>query len=79
MRQLRRPGERLFVDYAGMTVKMLVGAMPSKAQVCVAAMGVSGLIFARATRTRTSMTSATPTFTASSRWAVCRRRSRPIT
>ena len=52
MRQIRRPGERLFVDYAGMTVRMVIDRAPSEAQVFVAAMGVSGLIFARAMRTQ---------------------------
>ena len=52
MRLVRRPGERLFVDYSGMTVSMVIDGAPSEAQVFVAAMGVSGLIFARATRTQ---------------------------
>ncbi len=49
MRQNRRPGERLFVDYAGMTVPLLVDGVVHKAQVFVASMGVSGRLYAEAT------------------------------
>ncbi|MYJ71490.1 MAG: IS21 family transposase [Rhodospirillaceae bacterium] len=49
MRQNRRPGERLFVDYAGMTVPLLVDGVACEAQVFVASMGVSGRLYAEAT------------------------------
>ena len=49
MRQNRRPGERLFVDYAGMTVPLLIDRMEREAQVFVASMGVSGRLYAEAT------------------------------
>ena len=49
MRQNRRPGERLFVDYAGMTVSLLVDRVEREAQVFVASMGVSGRLYAEAT------------------------------
>ena len=49
MRQNRRPGERLFVDYAGMTVPLLVDGKEHEAQVFVASMGVSGRLYAEAT------------------------------
>ena len=41
MRQNRRPGEQLFVDYAGMTVPLLIDRVEHEAQVFVASMGVS--------------------------------------
>ena len=49
MRQNRRPGERLFVDYAGMTAPVLIDGEAHHAQLFVAAMGVSGWIYAEAT------------------------------
>ena len=49
MRQNRRPGERLFVDYAGMTVPILIDGIEHEAQVFVASMGVSGRLYAEAT------------------------------
>ena len=49
MRQNRRPGERLFVDYAGMTVPLLIDGTEREAQVFVASMGVSGRLYAEAT------------------------------
>ena len=52
MRQNRRPGERLFVDYAGMTVPLLVDGIEHEAQVFVASMGVSGRLYAEATLTQ---------------------------
>ena len=52
MRQNRRPGERLFVDYAGMTMPVLVDGKEHEAQVFVASMGVSGRLFAEATLTQ---------------------------
>ena len=52
MRQNRRPGEKLFVDYAGMTVPLRVDGSEHPAQVFVAAMGVSGRLYAEATLTQ---------------------------
>ena len=52
MRQNRRPGERLFVDYAGMTAPLLVDGVEHEAQVFVASMGVSGRLYAEATLTQ---------------------------
>ena len=52
MRQNRRPGERLFVDYAGMTAPLLVEGVEHEAQVFVASMGVSGRLYAEATLTQ---------------------------
>ena len=49
MRQNRRPGERLFVDYAGMTVPLLIDRVAREAQVFIASMGVSGRLYAEAT------------------------------
>ena len=49
MRQNRRPGEKLFVDYAGMTVPVLIDGKEHQAQVFVASMGVSGRLYAEAT------------------------------
>ena len=49
MRQNRSPGERLFVDYAGMTVPLLVDGKEYDAQVFVASMGVSGRLYVEAT------------------------------
>ena len=52
MRQNRRPGEKLFVDYAGMTVPLLLDGIAHEAQVFVASMGVSGRLYAEATLTQ---------------------------
>ena len=52
MRQNRRPGERLFVDYAGMTIPIMIDGVEHKAQVFVASMGVSGRLYAEATLTQ---------------------------
>ena len=52
MRQNRRPGERLFVDYAGMTIPILIDRIEHKAQVFVASIGVSGRLYAEATLTQ---------------------------
>ena len=49
MRQNRRPGERLFVDYAGMTIPIMIDGAEHEAQVFVASMGVSGRLYAEAT------------------------------
>ena len=48
----RRPGERLFVDFAGRTVPIYDGTSPFRAHIFVAAMGVSGFIYARALRSQ---------------------------
>ena len=52
MRQNRRPGERLFVDYAGKTMPLLVDGKEHQAQVFVASMGVSGRLYVEATLTQ---------------------------
>ena len=53
MRQNRSPGERLFVDYAGMTVPLLTpDGKKHTAQVFVATMGVSGRLYVEATLTQ---------------------------
>lgn len=52
MRQNRVPVERLFVDYAGMTVPLMIGGTTHTAQVFVAAMGVSGWLHVEATMTQ---------------------------
>ncbi len=49
MRQNRRPGERLFVDYAGTTIPLFLDGVEHAAQVFVASMGVSGRVYAEAT------------------------------
>ena len=49
MRQNRRPGERLFVDYAGMTMPVLIDRVEHQAQLFIASMGVSGRLYAEAT------------------------------
>ena len=49
MRQNRHPGERLFVDYAGMTAPVVIDGKAHQAQVFVASMGVSGRLYAEAT------------------------------
>ena len=52
MRQNRSPGERLFVDYAGMTVPLSLDGKKHEAQVFVATMGVSGRLYVEATLTQ---------------------------
>ncbi len=52
MRQNRLPGERLFVDYAGMTVPLTIDGEKHEAQLFVAAMGVSGRLYVEATLTQ---------------------------
>lgn len=52
MRQVRAPGERLFVDYAGMSVALTIDGVSRRAQVFVGSMGVSGLVYAEATATQ---------------------------
>ena len=52
MRQNRRPGERLFVDYAGMTIAVMIDGSEHQAQVFVASMGVSGRLYAEVTLTQ---------------------------
>ena len=52
MRQVRAPGERLFVDYAGMTVGLTIDGTSREAQIFVASMGVSGLAYAEASLTQ---------------------------
>ena len=49
MRQNRRPGERLFIDYAGITTPILVVRIEREAQLFIASMGVSGRLYAEAT------------------------------
>ena len=49
MRQNRRPGERLIVDCAGMTIPIMIDGIEHEAQVFVASMGVSGRLYAEAT------------------------------
>ncbi len=52
MRQRRHPGERLFLDYAGMTVPLLQDGTTHRAQVFSAGVRVSGLVYAEATLTQ---------------------------
>jgi transposase len=54
MRQHHRAGERLFVDYAGMTFPIVEAATGEiiYAQIFVAAMGASSFTFAEATRSQ---------------------------
>ena len=52
MRQNRVPGERLFVDYAGTAVPLVIDGRKHTAQVFVAAMGVSGRLYVEATLTQ---------------------------
>ena len=47
MRQNRRPGERLFVDYAGMTVPILIDRVEREAQVFIALHGGVGAALRR--------------------------------
>ena len=52
MRQVRSPGERLFVDCAGMAVAVTIDGVSREAQIFVASMGVSGLAYAEAMLTQ---------------------------
>lgn len=56
MRQRHVPGEKMFVDYAGVTVPITDGATGevSQAQVFVATMGASSYTFAQATKSQDS-------------------------
>jgi transposase len=55
MRQVHRAGEKLFIDYAGPTVGLMVhGQEVGRANIFVAAMGVSGYCFAYATPAQTA-------------------------
>ena len=48
MRQNRRPGERPFVDYPGMTMPVPIDRVEHRAQLFIASMGVSGRLCAEA-------------------------------
>ena len=52
MRQNRRPGEPLFVDYAGAAVPLFLDGVERRAQVFVASTGVSGRTYAESTTAR---------------------------
>ena len=55
MRQVHRAGEKLFIDYAGPTIALVVrGQEIGRANIFVAAMGVSGYCFACATPAQTA-------------------------
>ena len=55
MRQVHRAGEKLFIDFAGPTIALMVrGEEVGRANIFVAAMGVSGYCFARATPAQTA-------------------------
>lgn len=55
MRQVHRAGEKLFIDYAGPTVALMVhGQEVGRANIFVAALGVSGYCFACATPAQTA-------------------------
>ena len=55
MRQVHRAGEKLFIDYAGPTVALMAhGQEVGRANIFVAAMGVSGYCFAHATPAQTA-------------------------
>ncbi|MFM9428606.1 transposase [Variovorax sp. GrIS 2.14] len=55
MRQVHRAGEKLFIDYAGPTVGLMAhGQEVGRANIFVAAMGVSGYCFAYATPAQTA-------------------------
>ena len=55
MRQVHRAGEKLFIDYAGPTLALMVhGQEVGRANIFVAAMGVSGYCFACATPAQTA-------------------------
>ncbi len=50
MRQIHRAGEKLFIDYAGPTIALVAGGQEAgRANIFVAAMGVSGYCFCLAT------------------------------
>jgi transposase len=54
MRQVHRAGEKLFIDFAGPTIALMVqGQEVGRANIFVAAMGVSGYCFACATPAQT--------------------------
>ncbi|AGX88715.1 IS21 family transposase [Candidatus Symbiobacter mobilis] len=55
MRQVHRAGEKLFIDYAGPTIALVAGSQEvGRANIFVAAMGVSGYCFACATPAQTA-------------------------
>ena len=55
MRQIHRAGEKLFIDYAGPTIALVVnGQEVGRANLFVAAMGVSGYCFCLATPAQTA-------------------------
>jgi transposase len=55
MRQVHRAGEKLFIDYAGPTIALVVnGQEVGRANIFVAAMGVSGYCFCIATPAQTA-------------------------
>ena len=55
MRQVHRAGEKLFIDYAGPTIALVVnGQEIGRANIFVAAMGVSGYCFCLATPAQTA-------------------------
>ena len=55
MRQVHRAGEQLFIDYAGPTIALVVaGQVIGRANIFVAAMGVSGYCFCLATPAQTA-------------------------
>jgi len=56
MRQVHRAGEKLFIDYAGPTIALMqAGQEIGRANIFVAAMGVSGYCFACATPAQTTL------------------------
>jgi transposase len=56
MRQIHRAGEKLFIDYAGPTIALMVhGKEVGRANIFVAAMGVSGYCFCLATPAQTAV------------------------
>ena len=55
MRQVHRADEKLFIDYAGPTIALMVnGQEVGRANIFVAAMGVSGYCFCLATPAQTA-------------------------
>lgn len=55
MRQVHRAGEKLFIDYAGPTIALLVnGQEIGRANIFVSAMGISGYCFCLATPSQTA-------------------------
>ena len=55
MRQVHRAGEKLFIDYAGPTIKLVAnGQEVGRANIFVAAMGVSGYCYCCATSAQTA-------------------------